>query len=142
MPLPADVLTGATVTVEDDRQDYGEDRFITIGFLDDALVVLVWTSRDDACRIISMRKANERDRRLYGPRFRPRHRARPRRRLARGQPITGCGGRRAMRLREFEGNAVGRRMLGRVFRSRGNVMELERMPTFTADQPACLPRLV
>ena len=46
----------------------GEDRFISIGFLDDAMVVLVWTPRDDACRIISMRKANERERRLYGPR--------------------------------------------------------------------------
>ncbi len=65
----ADVLAGATLTVEDDRHDYGEVRFIAIGFLDDAMVVLVWTPRDDACRIISMRKANERERRLYGPRF-------------------------------------------------------------------------
>ena len=69
MARAADVLAGATLTVEDDRQDYGEARFITIGFLDDATVVLVWTPRDDACRIISMRKANERERRLYGPRF-------------------------------------------------------------------------
>ena len=65
----ADVLAGATLTVADDRHDYGEVRFIAIGFLDDAMVVLVWTPRDDACRIISMRKANERERRLYGPRF-------------------------------------------------------------------------
>ena len=65
----ADVLAGATLTVEDDRHNYGEVRFITIGFLDDAMVVLVWTPRGDACRIISMRKANERERRLYGPRF-------------------------------------------------------------------------
>ena len=69
MARAADVLAGATLTVEDDRQDYGEARFITIGFLDAATVVLVWTPRDDACRIISMRKANERERRLYGPRF-------------------------------------------------------------------------
>ena len=63
------VLAGATLTVEDDRRDYGEDRFITIGFLDDTMVVLVWTPRGGAHRIISMRKANERERTLYGPRF-------------------------------------------------------------------------
>ena len=43
MARAADVLAGATLTVEDDRQDYGEARFITIGFLDDATGVLVWT---------------------------------------------------------------------------------------------------
>ena len=64
-----DVLAGPTLTVEDDRQNYGEDRFITIGFLDVAMVVLVWTPRDGAHRIISMRRANERERTLYGPRF-------------------------------------------------------------------------
>ena len=31
MARAADVLAGATLTVEDDRQDYGEARFITIG---------------------------------------------------------------------------------------------------------------
>lgn len=59
----------ATLTVEDDRRDYGEDRLITIGFLNDVMVVLVWTPRDGAYRIISMRKANERERTLYTPRF-------------------------------------------------------------------------
>lgn len=69
MARASDVFAGATLTVEDDRRDYGEDRFITIGFLDGTMVVLVWTPRRDAYRIISMRKANERERRLYGPRF-------------------------------------------------------------------------
>ena len=64
-----EVFAGATLTVEDDRQDYGEDRFITIGFVGATMVVLVWTPRDGAHRIISMRKANERERALYGPRF-------------------------------------------------------------------------
>ncbi len=64
-----EVLAGATLTVEDDRQDYREDRFITIGFLDATMVVLVWTPRDGAHRIISIRKANERERTLYGARF-------------------------------------------------------------------------
>ena len=69
MARTGEVLVGATLTAQDDRRDYGEDRFITIGFLDGAMVVLVWTPRDDAYRIISLRKANERERALYGPRF-------------------------------------------------------------------------
>ena len=69
MARAGEVFAGATLTVEDDRRDYGEDRFITIGFLDGAMVVLVWTPRGGAHRVISMRKANERERALYGPRF-------------------------------------------------------------------------
>ena len=69
MARAAEVFSGVTLTVEDDRHDYGEDRFITIGFLDATMVVLVWTPRDRAHRIISMRRANERERTLYGPRF-------------------------------------------------------------------------
>ena len=48
MARAADMFSGATLTVDDDRQDYGEARFITIGFLDDAMVVLVWTPRGNA----------------------------------------------------------------------------------------------
>ena len=71
MARAGEVFAGATLTVADDRKDYGEDRFITIGFLDGNMVVLVWTPRDGAHRIISMRKANERERVLYAPRFGP-----------------------------------------------------------------------
>ena len=71
MAWAGEEFAGATLPVEDDRRDYGEDRYITIGFLDLAMVVLVWTPRNSAYRIISMRKANERERALYGPRFRP-----------------------------------------------------------------------
>ena len=71
----SEVLRGATLTVEDDRNDYGEDRYITVGHLGDTMVVLVWTPRSDAYRIISMRRANERERRLYGARLRPGRRA-------------------------------------------------------------------
>ena len=44
MARAGEVLAGTTLTVEDDRQEYGEDRFISIGFLDATMVVLVWTS--------------------------------------------------------------------------------------------------
>ncbi|MDE0681106.1 MAG: BrnT family toxin [Gammaproteobacteria bacterium] len=69
MEFAGEVFAGATLTVEDDRRNYGEKRFITIGSLRSEMVVLVWTPRDDAYRIISMRKANERERKLYGSRF-------------------------------------------------------------------------
>ena len=71
MARAGEVFAGATLSVADDRKDYGEDRFITIGFLDGSMVILVWTPRDGAHRIISMRKANERERALYAPRFGP-----------------------------------------------------------------------
>ena len=69
MARAGEVFDGPTLTVEDDRRDYGEARFITIGFLDNTMVVLVWTLCDGSYRIISMRKANERERKLYTPRF-------------------------------------------------------------------------
>ena len=49
------VFSGKTVTVEDDRQDYGEARYITAGYLNGRCVVLVWTPRGDSRQIISMR---------------------------------------------------------------------------------------
>ena len=55
------VFDGLTITLPDQRQDYGEPRFITAGWLDERLIVLVWTPRGLARRIISMRKANERE---------------------------------------------------------------------------------
>jgi len=70
MARAGEVFAGPTLTVEDDRFDYGEARFITIGCLDERMVVLVWTPRSDARRIISMRKANEREQKAYSPRLR------------------------------------------------------------------------
>jgi uncharacterized DUF497 family protein len=64
-----EVLEGAQLTRLDERTDYGEQRFITVGWLDERLVVLVWTHRDSACRVISMRKANEREIEEFAPRL-------------------------------------------------------------------------
>ena len=64
------VFDGTTVTIEDDRKDYGEPRYITIGFLVGRMVFVAWTPRANARRIISMRKANAREQALYGSRFR------------------------------------------------------------------------
>ncbi len=60
-----EVFSGRHFTGQDTRQDYTEDRFITVGLLDARLVVIVWTPRGEARRIISMRKANDREKALY-----------------------------------------------------------------------------
>ena len=52
-------------TGQDKRMDYEEDRFITVGWLDDDMIVMVWTPRGEVRRIISMRKANDREKTLY-----------------------------------------------------------------------------
>ena len=56
---------GKAFTREDDRFDYGEDRWITVGLLDGRMVVMVWTQRGEARHVISMRKANEREQTRY-----------------------------------------------------------------------------
>lgn len=64
-----ELFGGRHFTAEDTRDDYGEARFITIGALQGRLVVVVWTPRGDARRIISMRKANEREQARYARHF-------------------------------------------------------------------------
>ncbi len=50
----------------DGREDYGEDRWVTIGYAVNALLYLVYTVRsEEAIRIISARKANEQERKKY-----------------------------------------------------------------------------
>ena len=61
----AEVFAGIHFTGQDTRVDYAEDRFITVGWLDARLIVLVWTPRGEVRRIISMRKANDREKALY-----------------------------------------------------------------------------
>lgn len=60
-----DVFAGRHLSIEDDRQDYGETRWQTIGRLNDSVVMVVWTERGDARHIISMRKCNDRERKRY-----------------------------------------------------------------------------
>lgn len=59
------IFEGVHFTAQDARVDYDEDRFITVGWLHARLVVLVWTPRGEVRRIISMRKANDREKTLY-----------------------------------------------------------------------------
>lgn len=67
----AQVFAGPTKTDEDLRAEYGEKRFVTFGFLAGRMVVIAWTPRGSVRRIISLRKANEREQAGYGPSLRP-----------------------------------------------------------------------
>lgn len=50
----------------DERQDYGEDRWIGLGILDGRVVVVVFTEPDEqTIRIISLRKALPYERKRY-----------------------------------------------------------------------------
>lgn len=65
----AEVFAQDHLTFPDERQDYGEARFISVGRLAGRMVVLVWTPRGDARHVISMRKANEREQRRFEDRL-------------------------------------------------------------------------
>lgn len=62
-----EVFAGASETAQDVRFAYPEPRFVTKGWLRERLVVVVWTPVAGGRRIISMRKANDREKR-YPPR--------------------------------------------------------------------------
>jgi len=61
-----EVFAGLTLDFEDDRFDYGEVRIITVGHLQGRMVIVVWTPRNDARHVISMRKANDREKARFG----------------------------------------------------------------------------
>ena len=61
----AAVFAGPVLIRPDNRHEYGETRFITLGVLDEKIVALVWTPRGEKRHIISMRYANERERKKY-----------------------------------------------------------------------------
>ena len=71
MARAGEVFEGVHVDFPDPRFE-DEQRFATFGHLDGRMVFLAWTWRDGRRRVISMRKANDRERRKYEDRLRPR----------------------------------------------------------------------
>ena len=70
LPLGAAELLfhGPYIEEEDNRRDYGETRFIATGPIadfGDRLFVVIYTWRDGVRRVISFRKANDREIRKY-----------------------------------------------------------------------------
>ena len=50
---------------EDTRRDYGEKRFILMGIRNELLFQVAFTMRGEKIRIISARRGNRRERRIY-----------------------------------------------------------------------------
>jgi len=59
------VFAGDTFTRPDNRFDYGEMRFSTMGLLGVEVVVIAHTENVDTLRVISMRKAERHERKYY-----------------------------------------------------------------------------
>jgi uncharacterized DUF497 family protein len=55
------VFSGDTVTVIDDRFDYGEVHRISAGFLESRMVVIVWTQRGTSRHVIPMRYCHDKE---------------------------------------------------------------------------------
>lgn len=58
-------FAGTTLTVLDDRFDYGEPRFITLALLSGRVVVIAHTETQEAIRVISVRKATKNEEASY-----------------------------------------------------------------------------
>jgi uncharacterized protein len=69
--LAADFDWSAALIVEDLRQDYRERRFQALGFIGEHLCMLVFTPRDGAVHVISLRRANQRERNRYAAHTQP-----------------------------------------------------------------------
>jgi len=63
------VFAGGVYTVQDIRKNYGEVRFISVGYLAGRMVTIIWTPRGEVRRIISIRKCNDREQATYRKRL-------------------------------------------------------------------------
>jgi uncharacterized DUF497 family protein len=58
-------LDSEMITKEDNRKDYGEIRFIGIGKILEQIIVITYTIRITIIRLISARKANQKEKQIY-----------------------------------------------------------------------------
>jgi len=57
-----EIFDAPLLTNLDGGEDYGEERWIGVGFLRNFVVVVVYTDTEDVIRIVSLRKALKRER--------------------------------------------------------------------------------
>ena len=69
--LTADFDWSTALVVEDLRQDYTERRFQALGFVGEHVCMLVFTPRNGAIHVISLRRANQRERSRYAAHSQP-----------------------------------------------------------------------
>lgn len=62
---PQVIESDRTVTFEDRRFDYHEQRFITLGLLRGEVVVIATAETDENIRVISMRKAERNEHEIF-----------------------------------------------------------------------------
>lgn len=67
----ADMDLLAAQIIPDDRRDYGEARLWAVAPIEGRLHILTFTMRGNTVRAISLRKANDRERKRYEQRTRP-----------------------------------------------------------------------
>ena len=60
-----EVFAGPTFTYQDDRFDYGEERFVTLGLLRGIVVSIVHTETPRRIHIISFRKATKHEQAIF-----------------------------------------------------------------------------
>jgi len=65
----ANVFEQPNFTQEDDRYDYPETRYQTYGLIEGRMVMFAWTPTVDGIRVISMRKCNEREQKIFNTRL-------------------------------------------------------------------------
>jgi uncharacterized protein len=65
----AKVFDGPTYTYEDDRFDYSEQRFVTLGVLEGVVVSIVHTETPRQIRVISFRKATRHEHAIFFKNF-------------------------------------------------------------------------
>ncbi|MBF0409548.1 MAG: BrnT family toxin [Candidatus Riflebacteria bacterium] len=65
------VFEGETLTFEDDHFDYGEKRFIMLGYMEGRFVQIVHAESEDSenIRLISMRKGSKYEQKIYQERL-------------------------------------------------------------------------
>ncbi len=64
------IFEGTVLTRLDRRREYGEDRYLSVGEVEQALIVVAHTRRDGGTRLISARPASRRERKAYHERIR------------------------------------------------------------------------
>jgi uncharacterized protein len=65
----AEIFSGPIMTQRDVRRDYQEGRGVALGRLKDLVVYLAYTRRGESIRLISLRQANRKERKLYEETF-------------------------------------------------------------------------
>lgn len=63
--LAASIFLRPVIAVQDTRQDYGEVRMRALGSAQDVVLVVVYTDRAGVRRIISARRAKQKERMLW-----------------------------------------------------------------------------